>query len=231
MIDLRQGDCLELMKDISDKSIDLLLTDPPYLHVKGGMKSKGLNKGCRNSNSEVVKNMSDFGKDEIYLFLDTVKPKLKEVNMYIFSSKLQVPYYLDWALENKCQFDILIWDKDFTGIISRKFFANNSEYIIRIYKRGLNELENNMLYQKIHKFKRPANKIHEAQKPVELLERFILLSSNENDVVLDTFMGSCPVGVACINTNRNFIGIELDEKYFEIAKNRIESCANNKNVL
>ena len=223
MIDLRKGDCLEFMKDIPDKSIDLLITDPPYLHIKGGMKSKGLNKGCREANSNVVKNMSDFGEKSIYRFLDTAKPKMKEINMYIFSSKLQVPYYLNWALENKSQFDILVWDKDFKGIISRKFFANNSEYIVRIYKKGLNRLEDNMLYQKIHKFKRPTEKMHEAQKPVELLERFIKLSSNENDVILDPFMGSGSTGVACINTNRNFIGIELDENYYKIACERINN--------
>ena len=61
--------------------------------------------------------------------------------------------------------------------------------------------------------------------------RLIILSSNENDVILDPFMGSCSTGIVCLNTNRNFIGIEIDKKYFEIAKNRIESCANNKNVL
>ena len=81
-----------------------------------------------------------------------------------------------------------------------------------------------MFYQKIHKFKRPSNKLHEAQKPVELLKRFILLSSNENDTVLDCFMGSGSTGVACINTNRNFMGIELDKHYFEIAKERIEKA-------
>ena len=79
-----------------------------------------------------------------------------------------------------------------------------------------------MFYQKIHKFKRPTNKLHEAQKPTVLLERLILLSSNENDTVLDCFMGSGSTGVACKNLNRNFIGIELDEKYFNIAKERIE---------
>lgn len=224
MIDLRQGDCLEILKEIPDKSIDLLLTDPPYLHIKGGCKSKGLNKGCRDANSNVVSNMSDFGKDKIYDFLNHTKSKMKEINMYIFSSKLQVPYYLNWALENKYQFDILVWDKDFSGIISRKFFANNSEYIIRIYKKGLNRLEDNMLYQKIHKFKRPTNKIHEAQKPVELIERFILLSSNEQETILDPFMGSGTTGVACKKLNRNFIGIELDKNHFNIAKNRIEGC-------
>ena len=223
MIDLRCGDCLEILKDIPDKCIDLVVTDPPYLHIKGGCKSKGLNKGCRDYNSKVVSNMSDFREQQINEFLNILKSKMKSINMYIFSSKLQVPYYLNWAIKNKCQFDILVWDKDFTGIISRKFFANNSEYIIRIYKKGLNRIEDNMFYQKIHKFKRPNNKLHEAQKPVELLERLILLSSNEEDIVLDCFMGSGSTGVACKKLNRNFIGIELDEKYFEIAKKRIEN--------
>lgn len=79
MIDLRQGDCLELMKDIPDKSIDLIVTDPPYLHIKGGCKSKRLNVGCRNVNSNVVNNMSDFGEQQIYTYLDNVKKKMKEL--------------------------------------------------------------------------------------------------------------------------------------------------------
>jgi site-specific DNA-methyltransferase (adenine-specific) len=60
-------------------------------------------------------------------------------------------------------------------------------------------------------------------KPIELLTKYILLSSKENDVVLDCFMGSGTTGIACVRTKRNFIGIEIDEKYFNIAKNRIES--------
>ena len=63
---------------------------------------------------------------------------------------------------------------------------------------------------------------HITPKPVQLLEYLIKTSSNENDVVLDCFMGSGSTGVACINTNRKFIGIELDKKYFDIAKKRIE---------
>ena len=121
MIDLRHGDCLELVKDIPDKSVDLLLTDPPYLHIKGGCKSKVFNKGVRDSESKVVSDMSDFGEIEINEFLDTVKPKMKVFNAYIFCSKLQIPYYLNWALRNKYQFDMLIWDKMNYGLISRKF--------------------------------------------------------------------------------------------------------------
>ena len=225
MIDLRHGDCIEVMKDIPDKSVDLLLTDPPYLHIKGGCKSKGLNKGVRDTKSKVVSNMSDFGEKEINEFLDIVKPKMKILNAYIFCSKLQIPYYLNWALKNKCQFDVLIWDKDFTGIISRKFFAPNIEYIIRIYKKGLNQLDESKYYQKIKQYKRPKNKVHEAEKPVELLKEFIMLSSNNEDIILDMFMGSGTTGQAVLEVgNRKFIGIEKDEKHFNIAKERIEEA-------
>ena len=65
--------------------------------------------------------------------------------------------------------------------------------------------------------------LHSCEKPIPLLEDLILELTNENDVILDTFMGSGSTGVACLNTNRKFMGIELDEKYFEIAKDRIEN--------
>lgn len=231
MIDLRQGDCLEVMKDIPDKSIDLIVTDPPYLHIKGGCKSKRLNVGCRDVNSNVVSNMSDFGEQQIYTYLDNAKKKMKKINMYVFCSKLQIPYYLNWALKNKLQYDVLFWYKNTNRMISTKFYASNVEYIIRIYDNGcslkciLNDegKAKSELYQKIFSYDTPKNKIHEAQKPIELLERIILLSSNKNDTVLDYFMGSGSTGVACINTGRNFIGIELDENYFNIAKERINN--------
>ena len=78
MIDLKSGDCLELIKEIPNESIDLLITDPPYLHIKGGMKSKRLNVGVRESKSEVVSKMSDFNEYEIYKFLNEVNYYLKE---------------------------------------------------------------------------------------------------------------------------------------------------------
>lgn len=72
----------------------------------------------------------------------------------------------------------------------------------------------------------PRNRLHPTQKPVELLEWIIKTYTNENDLVLDNCMGSGSTGVACINTNRDFIGIELDEKYFQIAENRIKMLSN-----
>ena len=72
------------------------------------------------------------------------------------------------------------------------------------------------------------NKVHPSEKPYNLMQYLVLNSSNENDLVLDCFMGSGSTGVACMNTNRKFIGIELDENYFNIAKNRIENSIKNK---
>ena len=68
------------------------------------------------------------------------------------------------------------------------------------------------------------NQQHQNQKPVDLLKQCILKHSNENEIVFDGFMGSGSTGVACVNTNRRFIGIELDDKYFEIAKQRINAA-------
>ena len=113
MIDnLIMGDCLEVMKTIPDKSIDMILTDPPYLHVKGGMKSKKYNVGTWKADSYMVQSMSDFGKHEINTFLDTAIPKMKKVNMYIFCSKLQLVYYFEYISRNKkLKYDLLVWEK------------------------------------------------------------------------------------------------------------------------
>ena len=75
------------------------------------------------------------------------------------------------------------------------------------------------------------DKQHPTEKPIELMEYLIKTYTNENETVLDNTMGSCSTGIACINLNRNFIGIEKDEKYFEIAENRIKQAVNNKESL
>lgn len=228
-IKLYNNDYIKILEDIPNKSINLLLTDPPYLHIKGGSKCKRVNRGIYDEKNPIKSNMSDFDEEHIFTFLNTVKLKMIKMNAYIFCSKLQISPYLKWVdMHKKYQYDILVWDKYKNGLIGHKAFATNIEYIIRIYEYGcgLNEVkENDKLisdyYQKIHRIKPISKKKHPAEKPIELLERFILLSSNENDIVLDCFMGSGSTGVACMNTNRRFIGIELDENYFSIAKERM----------
>lgn len=227
-------DCLEGMKKIEDNSVDLIITDPPYEHVKGGMKSKKYNVGTWKSDSYMNEKMSDFKKEDIFNFLDVSITKMKKVNMYIFCSKLQLAHYFDYLNKNKkLKYDLLVWDKSSDdgkySMKSSKFFTQDIEYIIRIYESGvsLNKVWNeertksdSRYYMKRQKFKQPKGK-HGTMKPVELIERFIELSSNENDIVLDPFMGSGTTAIACLNTNRNYIGFELDEEYYNASLDRI----------
>ena len=233
-VNLQQGNCLELMKDITDGSIDAVITDPPYEHVTGGMKSKKYNVGSWKANSYMNMKMSQFKHDDVFEFLNMVIPKMEKVNMYVFCSRLQLASYFDYLNKHKkLKFDLLIWDKSSEdgkySMKSSKFYTQDLEYVIRIYQSGvsLNKVWNkdhtksdSSYYMKRQHYKQPRG-LHESQKPVELLQKYLLTSTNENETVLDPFMGSGSTGVACVNTNRNFIGMELDPKYFKIAKERI----------
>lgn len=182
--------------------------------------------------------MSQFGYSRVIAFLDLVKPKMKKINMYIFCSKLQIAHYLEWAKREKLKYDLLIWDKGLRGLKSTKFYGQDIEYIIRIYENGvsLKRIVSSDgkakvdYYHKSQKFSQPKGK-HETMKPVELISRYIELSSNENEVVLDPFMGSGTTGIACKNLDREFIGIEIDENYYEIAKERIENMPVQMNIF
>lgn len=226
---IKQGDCMELINTIPDKSIDLIVTDPPYLHVKGGMKSKKFNTGTWKANSYTNTKMNDFGRKEIFTFLDEISKKMKKTNIYVFCSKLQLEFYFQWITLNKKKYDLLVWDKQKKSMKSTKFFTSDIDYVLRIYENGvsLNKItdENGIAlsdyYTKIQSYPQPKGS-HETMKPLELIEKYILLSSQEGDVVLDLFMGSGSTCVACINTNRHYIGFELDKQYFEIARQRIE---------
>lgn len=101
-------------------------------------------------------------------------------------------------------------------------YAPKYEMIIFAHKGR--KLLNGFRYADIIKASRTGNKNHPTEKPVDLLETFIKNSSDENAVVFDGFMGSGSTGVACVNLKRNFIGMEIEEKYFKIAKERIENC-------
>lgn len=224
------------INSVPDSSVDLVITDPPYEHVMGCMKSKKFNTGTiMRDSSYMNKSMSQFGHDQVFEFLDLVIPKMKKVNMYIFCSKLQLAHYFDYINQHKkLKFDLLIWDKSSPenkySMKSSKFYAQDIEYVVRIYQSGvsLNKIWNkdnthadSSYYMKRQKFAKPKGN-HETMKPTELLEQYLLLSSNEGDLILDPFMGSGSTGVACVNTNRNFIGIELEEKYYNISNPRIE---------
>lgn len=239
MIKVINADYQDIIIKIPNKSIDLVVTDPPFEYVQGGMKSKKFNTGSWKANSYTNKAMSSFKHDDIFNFLDLIIPKMKKVNMFVFCSKLQLAHYFDYINNHKkLKFDLLLWDKSSENnkypIKSSMFFTSDIEYVVRIYESGvhLNKVWNkehthakSNLYMKRQKFKQPRGK-HETMKPVELLKQYIQLSTDENDIVLDPFCGSGSTGIACKELNRNFIGVEINSNYAKLARERINkySC-------
>ena len=236
---LYQGDCIELMKDIPDGSVDLVLTDPPY----GTTACKW---------------------DSVIPF----EPMWEQLNRIIkpngaiclfgsepFSSALRMSniknFKYDW-----------IWDKRIpSGMSYARFQPMRQTENISVFCNGKTVYNPQMVkrdkpikkggnkyspsapiqackegkdFKKTYEYKNPINLIvfdkirkgslHPTQKPVPLLEYLIRTYTNEGETVLDFTMGSGSTGVACVNTNRNFIGIELDEDYFKIAENRIKQA-------
>ena len=243
MIDLRQGDCLEVMKDIPDKSIDMILCDLPYGTTASSWDKIIDSDKLWNEYERIIKD-----NGAIVLFASGLF-----TNKLINSNDKLYRYKWIWFKTKRGNF-VNAKNRPMTSyeeicVFSKGATANGSKIKMKYFPQGLKpiyKINNDKSGSRFGTMagKRPSHKqitiqewtnypfdvlqfdsvgkpIHPTEKPIELLKYLIKTYTNENDTVLDNCMGSGSTGVACINTNRNFIGIELDEKYFEIAKQRI----------
>ena len=237
MIDLRQGDCLELMKDIPDKSIDMILCDLPYgttqnkwdsvipleplwEQYKRIIKDNGVivltSQGIFTaklilSNEKWFKYKWVWEKSKATNFLNAKKqPLRKHEDICVFYNKQ--PKYNPQMTEGEP------YDK---GIRKNQLTGSYGEFNPVHVKSEGKRYPTDVVYFKTAESE--GKVYHSTQKPVELLEYLIKTYTIEGELVLDNCMGSGSTGVACLNTNRNFIGMELDENYFNIAKERIEN--------
>lgn len=230
-------DCLEGMKNIQDGTIDLCLTDPPYWHKKSPGKPYSQRNQCKTdsafSNSalysydgDMIKGMSDFDDKCIDNFLTVLEPKMKIMNIYVFCSETQVPYYAMWGENHGYMFSILVWEKPLS-IINKNRFSQNLEYIVRIYDYGtaLRRLGNNEFYNRVKKYTpiSGANKLHPTEKPVSMIRELVLLNTDKDAIVLDPFVGCGTTAIACIKEQRHFICFELNKEYYEKAVKRINN--------
>ena len=212
MIKLLNGDCLELMKDIPNGSVDLVLTDIPYGEVN--RKSNGL----RN----LDKGKADIVTFDLKELTETLCDKT-DGSIYMFCGTEQVSTIRATMIEKGLSTRLCIWEKTNPSPMNGQvIWLSGIECCV--YGKKKNATFNEHCKNTVFRFPTVKGKLHPTQKPIDLMKYLIEVSSNENDTVLDPFMGSGSTGVACANTNRNFIGIELDKNYFETAKCRIESC-------
>ena len=215
-------DCLEGMKQIPNKSVDLVITDPPYLidTVGSGLYSQKDKQYIKELNF-----MKDGFSKEI---LDEICRVMKKINLYIFCSQKQIIPLLDYFVrEKKCNWNIITWHKTNPIPACGNKYLTDTEYVLFFREKGVKIYGD---YQtKFTYYLTPLNqkdKIkynHPTIKPLNIIQNFIINSSKEGEIVLDPFMGSGTTAIACMNTNRNYIGFELDKGYYDIILERIKN--------
>lgn len=247
MINLFNGDCLEVMKDIPDGSIDLVLTDPPYgttackwdsviplepmwEQIKRVIKPNGaivLFGSQPFTSTLIVSNLEEFKYEWVWyknttsgFALAKKQPMRCHENILVFYKKQPTYNYIKEPRDMNAE------------SVSRMAYEFTSTKGTNALQNGIPKVQfipesKTMAYPKtVKKFNTVPNnssdRYHPTQKPVPLMEYLIRTYTNEDEVVLDFTMGSGTTGVACMNTNRKFTGIEKDEGYFKIAKERIE---------
>lgn len=219
-IKLYCDDCLNIMKQIENEYVDLIVTDPPYLiKYKTNRRKNKDHDFC----SEILND------DNEQLIIDYIRECYRILKnntaMYMFCNCDKVDFFKQ-ELENagfKIK-NMIIWVKNnWTAGDLKAQFGKQYEIIFLVNKGR--KCFNGKRITDVWMFDRISGKkqFHQNQKPVDLLKQCILKHSDENDIIFDGFMGSGSTGVACIETGRKFIGVELDKKYFEIAKERIEN--------
>ena len=226
-MELINGNNLEAFSEIPDNSVDLVLTDPPY------------NISQKNNFETMNRQSIDFGewdKNADILTWLTLLDRIVKKNgsVVIFNSWRNVADIADVldasGFETK---DLIRWVKDnpMPRNRDRRYVADFEQAVWAVKKRGkwtFNRLNDTYDRPLIMSGLTPKSEKsfgnHPTQKPIAVMTELLMRHSNPGDVVLDPFMGSGSTGVACVNTNRDFIGIELDQTYFKIAENRINEA-------
>ena len=209
-MDLYNNDCMKILPTLGNKSVDLVVTDIPYNEVN--RKHGSLRK-------------LDKGKADIITFdLDMFVSELARVtkgSIYIFCGTEQVSDIRKILVQNKMSTRLCIWEKTNPSPMNGdKIWLSGIECCV--FGRFPNATFNEHCKNTVFRYPCGRNKLHPTQKPLELIEKLVLASSNEGDTVLDPCMGSGTTGVACKKNNRKFIGIEMDREFYNIASHRIE---------
>jgi len=223
--------CLEGMKSIDDNSIDLIITDPPYLTTKRG--------GHGNSGGMCKTDIFNQGKVFQY---NNIKPQqyipefyrvLKEgTHFYIMTNHINLYEMLTVTQKSGFHFiKSLIWNKG--NKIMGQAYMSQFEYIL-FFRKGsfkkINKCGTADIFNIPNKKSKDINgkNLHDTEKPIELMQNLVENSSQENNIILDPFIGIASTALACINTKRNYIGFELDTTYCDIANKRIQDMVVNR---
>lgn len=215
-------DCLDGMKQIPDGTIDLCVTDPPYLiETQGG----GL---YAQQDKQYVKELNDIKDGFRTEILDELCRVMKRINIYLFCSQKQIIPLTDYFVTKRgCNWNLLCWHKDNPVPACGNKYLTDTEYLLFFRQKGV-KLYGNFDTKRTW-FNTPLNQAdkekwgHPTIKPLGIVRTLVFNSSEEGQTILDPFMGSGTTAIACIKEKRHFIGFELNKEYFDKAQQRIKN--------
>ena len=215
------ADCMDILKQLPDKCVDLVLTDPPYVVDNHGGTKSPLAKRC----AKVRDIIDDFTKD--FDFSNVVEQLIrvcKFANIVMFCSKQQVSRTMSYFEQRGYQVNLCVWDKTNPAPLGNNKLVNNLEYIVIARESGAYFNNDLPIQKKKMSFVYPTGikEYHPCEKPIELISDLMCLFSQENDIVLDCFSGSGTTAVACHKLKRRFICIEKDPEYWKASVKRLE---------
>ena len=236
MIDLRQDDCLEVLKSIPSESVDCIVTSPPYnkgywssnRNINNGFhtKSRRIEYGDFDDNInpiEYERQQREVIKECLRVLKPTGSLFYNHIDILNKHQTIHPKWVYDFPLKQ-----IIIWNRKNTPKLDKSYFFPITEYIFWIQKnknaRTKFNRKSSLFNKNIWDINPDKNNPFPAPFPVELALNCILSTTDHDDVVLDPYMGSGTTGVACVKSGRNFIGIEIDKGSYNVAKERIEKA-------
>ncbi len=212
-------DCLKLINKLEDNSIDLIVTDPPYLFNWDTNRQRKSNIASLDKISTGLNHIADGFDIEVHF--KEYRRIMKKLNIFMFCSNSQLLESLEIGKKYDLITNVLVWYKTNATPFANGVWKSDLEFIVHFREEGAVFQGASDIKSKIYISPVEISKFnHPTEKPIKLIEKFIKIGSNKNDVVLDPFMGSGTTGAVCINLNRQFIGAEINEEYFKTAINR-----------
>jgi site-specific DNA-methyltransferase (adenine-specific) len=211
------GNCYELLQNTPENSVDLVLTDPPYVLNASATKSF---KGVKLYGSDSFKEICN-GYD-VDLFLKLCTKVCKKMNVFVFCSNAQIPEIMQWALDHKFYATLLAWHKTNAIPFCASSWKSDLEFIIHIRDSGSFFSGNARIASKLYSSAtNPSKYGHPTEKPIPLLAKLIQAGSKEGDFILDPFSGSGTSLVAGLKLKRKVLGFEIKKEYCNLARNRL----------
>ena len=218
------GDAYKLIKEVPDKSVDLIVTDPPY-QIDGLHKDTGILKGRKNShNTQLLENNLGDGID--LKILDEFVRVMKKINIYLWCNKEQIYDYLTYFVKERgCKFEIIIWAKDNPAPFLNGHYLKDKEYCLFFWEKGVKvkptyETGKTIYVTKTNKEDK-VNFLHPTVKNIDIIENLIKNSCG-GGLVFDPFVGSGTTCLAAKHLGLSYLGFEINETYYKIAKDRLQ---------